>query len=204
MLFRSFDLSKNYTPEEKYNSAITLLEQWNSEYARQNGQQNLSQISVTTAKLQLCVEKQQICLKKIEEIMESLYEDLKNTPVYKQLQKNLIEASKKFLYVKQKPLTQESINSYNAATTKILKTLSDIDNLKINKAMHQEIKQNFINTCFVNNNVQTSDHPTVYYKMSLQAKFKPKICENSNGLDLPIQESVTLQPYELKIGRAHV
>ena len=73
--------------------------------------------------------------------------------------------------------------------------------------MNQEIKSNFINTCYVNKfNIQNSDHPTVYYKMSLQAKFKPKICENSNGLDLPIQETITLQPYELKkkIGRAHV
>jgi hypothetical protein len=74
-----FDFTSHFTPEEKYNSAISLLEQWNSEYARKNSKDQYNQIAVNTAKLQLNLEKQQICLEKIREIMDFVYDDIKDS-----------------------------------------------------------------------------------------------------------------------------
>jgi hypothetical protein len=40
--------------------------------------------------------------------------------------------------------------------------------------------------------------PTVLYTLAKDAVFQPKICPQSNGLDIPFQHKVTLQPNELK------
>jgi dUTPase len=39
--------------------------------------------------------------------------------------------------------------------------------------------------------------PVVLFDIHPTAKFLPKICENSNGLDIPLQETLLLQPTEL-------
>lgn len=98
-----FDLTKDYTPEQRYYDAITLLEQWNSEYACKNGS-NPNQVQMMNINLSIDLEKQRLCLEKIQEIMDIVYLDIKGSSLYKQLQKNLIDASKKFLLATKKPL----------------------------------------------------------------------------------------------------
>jgi hypothetical protein len=48
-----FDFTATFTPEEKYNAAISLLEQWNSDYAKRYGKNQPNQISVNAAKLKI-------------------------------------------------------------------------------------------------------------------------------------------------------
>jgi hypothetical protein len=65
-----FDFTATFTPEEKYNAAISWLEQWNSDYAKRYGKNQPNHISVNAAKLKIGLDKQQKCLEKIREIMK--------------------------------------------------------------------------------------------------------------------------------------
>jgi dUTPase len=40
--------------------------------------------------------------------------------------------------------------------------------------------------------------PLVFYNLHPDSTLLPKICENSNGLDLPLQHDVYMEPHELK------
>ena len=195
-----FDLTKNYTPEEKYNNAISLLEKWNSEYNKENGRKNISQAHVFSAKLQINLEKQHICLQKVNEILNKLYPEIKNTPIYNKLQKQLIDVSEKYLKIKQQPLTFENVEEVNVAGNKLLDILSMISSLNIENTFKQEMKTNFINICEIKNqSIQNSDHPRVYYKLARESKIQPTESIFSNGLNLPIQEDLILQPYQSKL-----
>ena len=48
------------------------------------------------------------------------------------------------------------------------------------------------------NNTVSEESPLVKFQLSPLVKFKPKICDLSNGWDLPLQESVGLKPMEYK------
>ena len=48
------------------------------------------------------------------------------------------------------------------------------------------------------NNTVSEESPLVKFQLSPLVKFKPKICDLSNGWDLPFQESVGLKPMEYK------
>jgi phage/plasmid-associated DNA primase len=55
---QAFDLTKNYTPKQQYFSALSLFEQWNSNYAKQQTNfPNQSKLNSTKLKLELCIKK---------------------------------------------------------------------------------------------------------------------------------------------------
>jgi dUTPase len=39
--------------------------------------------------------------------------------------------------------------------------------------------------------------PLVLYQLTSGAKYKPKLCDNSNGLDLPFHEDIHLEPNQI-------
>ena len=200
-LQEAFDLSQQHTPEEKYFAAISLLEQWNSKYARENSSCQPNQMSVHTAKLTVDLEKQRLCLERLQSIMDEIYPEIKNTPLYKQLHKNLIEASKRFLYIQQTKVTTDSVNKLNEATDQVLQTLSLLDAHRVKNSVDTAVKQNYIESVqiFSTNSLPVNkSQPTVYFRLHPDSVYKPKICEDSNGLDLPFQEDVFLAPHELK------
>ncbi len=60
------------------------------------------------------------------------------------------------------------------------------------------LKQNFISAMNFQISPQNSDNPVVHYKMHENSEIIPKICEESNGLDLPLQQYEYFQPYEMR------
>ena len=196
-----YTMSQTVSPEERYNNAILLLEQWNSEYAKSKNMPHTTQIHAI--KLQMDLEKHSLCLKEIERIMETVYEEIKDTPLYKKLQKNLEEVSKRYMYCVQTPLTENNIQKFNNALHNILTLLGSIDRQRTITQVHQTDIKNFVKSIHSqetasNFNTSTQENPTVKYKIHDSAQFFPKICENSNGLDIPLQEDVHLKPHELK------
>ena len=213
----AFDLSKDITPEEQYYQSMMLLEQWNADYLSHENQPNTAHIYAS--KLKVDTEKQRLCLEKIQQIMDDIYEDIKGTPLFKQIQKNLIEASKRYLYVTQKPLTVESVDNFRRANDDLLVSLNQAEIESVKNHMKNETKKNLL-TQFNNIklfNIATSENltsitalenssknpysenrPTVFYRLKPEAIFKPKLCDLSNGLDLPFQSDIHLQPFETK------
>jgi dUTPase len=43
-----------------------------------------------------------------------------------------------------------------------------------------------------------SDNPKIRYSLNPESKYLPKICDQSNGIDVPLQEEITLQPNEIR------
>ena len=43
-----------------------------------------------------------------------------------------------------------------------------------------------------------SDNPKIRYSLNPESKYLPKICDQSNGIDVPLQEEIILQPNEIK------
>jgi dUTPase len=43
-----------------------------------------------------------------------------------------------------------------------------------------------------------SKFPFVFYKLNDDTIYEPKICNDSNGLDIPFQNKIILKPYELQ------
>jgi hypothetical protein len=85
-----FDIAQGATSEERFYNAVKLLEQWNSNYERDK-QTNATRCMTLTFKekkareahLALIAEKTKNCSKRIEDILEQIYADIKNTPLYK-------------------------------------------------------------------------------------------------------------------------
>ena len=134
--------------------------------------------------------------------METTYADIKNTPTYKILQKNLEEASKRYLYCHQQPLTDKNIQKTNQSIDSILNHLDTIQSSHILKSVNDTVQQNYIKSTNATNifhyNTTIQSTPSVYFDMHPNAKFLPKICPESNSFDLPLQETHTFQPYKLK------
>jgi hypothetical protein len=172
-----FTLSQQITPEQKFHNALLLLEQWNSAYAQQN-QVFSNQVQVNALKMQIDLQKQELCLQKIKEIMENLYDHIKDSPNYRMLQKALFEASKKYLYVKQQPLTEKSIFQLNNAMTHLLEQMTIFDQVKINKEVQSDIEANFLQSLQqidYNTTSENTTSPKVFYRMSESAQYLPKI-----------------------------
>ena len=113
----------------------------------------------------------------------------------------MIEASKRFLYIQQTKVTTDSVNKLNAATDQVLQTLSLLDAHRVKNSVDTAVKQNYIESVqiFSTNSLPVNkSQPTVYFRLHPDSVYKPKICEDSNGLDLPFQEDVFLAPHELK------
>ena len=76
--------------------------------------------------------------------MNSVYPDIKDTPLYKKILKNLEEASKQYLASKIGHLTLEKVNNFNQSINKLMATVNLADRVRIKKETSEEIKNNFI------------------------------------------------------------
>ena len=108
-----------------------------------------------------------------------------------------------FFYKKRKRTERmECSFEKNRCPTLILNQLDTIQSSHILKSVIDTVHQNFIKSTNATNifhyNRTIQSKPTVYFDMHPNAKFLPKLCPESNGFDLPLQETHTFQPYELK------
>jgi hypothetical protein len=66
-------------------------------------------------------------MEKLQNIMETVYADIKDTPLYKRLLKNLAEVSKRYLYCVQQPLTDNKIRHLNDSLKETLDNIGLMD-----------------------------------------------------------------------------
>jgi hypothetical protein len=126
-----YNLSKTVSPEEKYYSAIRLLDQWNDKYIEQKDKKHdatdydkWKQARVNAAKIQSDLVKQEACFKKLDEIMEKFYANIKSTPLYRRILENLKKAAKKYLYVEKSSNSEENIREFNIQIEKLYRDSS--------------------------------------------------------------------------------
>jgi dUTPase len=131
--------------------------------------------------------------------METVYADLKGKQIYRDIQRNLMEASKHYLSCTKQPLTGKSLQNFHTSLEKLFKLISPIQQEQLQYQTENEIKINFITNLPSVQNYNTIEvNPKVRYNLHPTAEFSPKICLQSNGLDIPLQEDEIFAPYELK------
>ena len=138
--------------------------------------------------------------------MDATYDHIKNTPIYKTIQKNLQEVSKKYLECVHKPLTEKSLLHFNTSLNALLQSLGPIQESEVVNHMKSMIKEDFV----ISVNFYTpsplskqyrpfpGEEPEVFYSLQNTATLRPHICPHSNGLDIPLQQDEIFRPLELK------
>ncbi len=175
-----------------------MLHQWLAKYAK-NREPKLHTAKVFATKLAIDIRKHELVLQKIHEIMETIYSNLKGKQIYKTIQQNLVEASKHYLTCMKQPLTEKSLQNFHTSLEKLFQLISPIHQEQIQYQVENEIKINFITHLPTSQNYNAiEDSPKVRYNLDPTAELSPKLCLESNGLDIPIQEDEIFEPYELK------
>jgi dUTPase len=189
--------SQSMTSEEKFHSAQVLLKQWFSDYAKDHNVPEAHIAAVHHSQLELEVEIQKACIDKVQEIMDKLYVDIKNTPLFRALQKNLEEVSKNYIYCLKNPLTDKLVGKLKESQQQLIETTQLIDQDNLDRNAQEAIKINFMEA-IQKKEIQKEANPMVYYSLHPTATKLPKICADSNGLDIPLQETIKFEPYEIK------
>ena len=133
-----FDVAKGATSEERFFNALRLLEQWNFDYDKNPTSSSVCmnltyrEIKAREAHLAIITEKTKHCAARIEQILDKLYADIKNTPIYRKVRSSLVEASKLFLKMKTSGATTKRVENYTTlieSTLKYMEDLTDKSNL---------------------------------------------------------------------------
>ncbi|MEI7489024.1 MAG: reverse transcriptase domain-containing protein, partial [Chryseobacterium sp.] len=189
-----YNLSSLQTAEQTFHSIQVTLKQWLSEYAtvafRSEKQAQLLQLKVA-----IDIKKHQVVLEKIKQLMEKSYETLKKTPLYKTIQKNL-KHYLEYLVNNNSDLAQ----AFNLSLEKLVTTLG----LEATEELYSEVDSQLADEYATSLNMMRYESvsqdlsPVVYFHLKETADLSPKICVESNGLDIPLQQDETFQPYELR------
>jgi len=193
-----YDETTSQTPEEKYFHALKLLEQWNYETERlEKLPTHWTKIHIN--KLEFDVEKEKLCLEEIDRIMDKVYPNVKNSLIFKRIRKSLIEASQRYLKICHSGINEEEVFNLTADLDIIKSNLSNLEKEGVEMNVNEMMKNNFVTIMNIqSDNTNQSDFtPTLIYTMSKQAKYLPSLCENSNGIDLPMQEALIINPGEV-------
>ena len=128
-----FDVAKGATSEERFYNALRLLEQWNFDYDKAKSTRHTTCMALSTreqrvreAHLTLIAEKNKACAEKIEQILEKMYNDIKNTPIYRKVRNSLVEASKQMIRLQSKGTTEDSVNNYVELINEIFKDMETL------------------------------------------------------------------------------
>jgi hypothetical protein len=81
---------------------------------------------IHSAKLELDLVKKELCYKRLEEIMDELYSDIKDKAIYKKILENLKEVAKKYLYVQNGHSVKQNIRDFNYQVDQLYKNIMDI------------------------------------------------------------------------------
>jgi hypothetical protein len=74
----------------------------------------------------LLTEKNKECASVIEEILNKIYADIKNTPLYKKVRNSLTEGSKQLIKINLKGLTDENVKNYTNYIDKIMRDVKGL------------------------------------------------------------------------------
>jgi hypothetical protein len=90
-------------------------------------------LKINAAKVELDLVKQELCFKELDRIMERLYADIKNTPVFKKILNNLKECAKKYLLVQSNEDVEKNIRKFNAHVAELLNDIKELEGSKLLK-----------------------------------------------------------------------
>jgi hypothetical protein len=98
--------------------------------------------------------------------------------------------------VSEKPLSVFHVQQLQEAVDELLKLCPLLQQIEIKNSVVQMIKSNYV----AHNSISEPEnqHPTVFYSLDADAIYKPKICPESNGLDLPLQSDIHFEANDLK------
>ena len=72
--------------------------------------------------------------------METVYADLKGKQIYRNIQQNLMEASKHYLACTKQPLTEKSLQNFHTSLEKLFQLISPIQQEQLQYQIENEIK----------------------------------------------------------------
>ena len=161
------------TPEQKYYSAIRLLQGWNDANIMQTGGSQLNTLEIIESKDRDLYKL--LCQRLIDLTMDKLYSDLdkeQSKRMRSTLMENLINMKKEemMIYLKKSFLEQEHM------ILNEIETFTDPQFPRVPQA------QMYIN-----------------YSLSPGAKFHPRVCNHEPNIRLPTQENLDFEPAERKI-----
>jgi hypothetical protein len=74
----------------------------------------------------LLTEKNKECARIIEEILNKIYADIKNTPLYKKVRNSVTEASKQLIKINLKGLTDENVKNYTNYINEVMREVKGL------------------------------------------------------------------------------
>jgi dUTPase len=81
---------------------------------------------------------------------------------------------------------------------KLIENAQLISEEQLQNNVNETLLSNYVVTLEKAKKISKSTQPLVHYKLHSSATILPKICEASNGLDIPLQDIEHFQPHELK------
>jgi RNase H-like domain found in reverse transcriptase/Reverse transcriptase (RNA-dependent DNA polymerase)/Integrase zinc binding domain len=166
-----YKLFKDCTPEQKYLSALRLLQGWDDKSLNLPDQEALETNSLN--------------------IMES-----KDKPLFKNFCKQVIEKivneTMQKMYSNLDPTLTKRIRATLFENLSKIARSNLLTSLKEDFERHEE----FLNSI---QSVQVPDHPTVFYSLNPDSEIQPSLNHEHCSVVLPLQHDLVLQPNELAI-----
>jgi len=201
-----FDLSQGTTSEERFYNSLRLLEQWNFDYDNNRCMAvSLREKKLRDAHLSIIAEKTKLCAGKIDEIMDKLYADIKNTPIFKKVRSSLLEASKQLIKLEKVEMSEKGVRNYANLVDEIMKDVELITTshtMESIKEAPQEVVTKIKNESirFMHNRIKGEDNPEsipeVEYETRAFMKYKPAANGGTNSLSIFLQQDVLLKVNE--------
>jgi hypothetical protein len=181
-----YDESSTLTPEDKFYNAVTMLEGWNSDYAKKYGKTPPHLNHIQSKKLLFDVQKSEALLQEIRNIVAKIYPEIDSKRDIKKIEKILLETARKFLYIPINPTEEivKTITSYASEAKNIIKNYYSIS--KLYQKQNNNLETAFLYALQLAEavpEVTDPEHPKVFFKLSENAVYLPKICNASNGID---------------------
>ena len=199
-----YDLTKDTSSEERFNHAISLLEQWNREYVDKEEVIPNYMLEVNKAALTLELTKAEECAKEIERILDVVYSEIKNTPVIKQINAALVEASKKLINIRHEKISKQNVKKYTQIIEEVQGLIKYIDNGAIIEGIRKKKRE--VGKKIAESTVKeepdmkvSSNMITCRYKSSNHNNIEPEWNPKRDSLEIPIRESMIIKPNEIKI-----
>jgi hypothetical protein len=125
-------LTSKACSEERCNEALNILKKWNRDYTRNHR-------LIKEIKGNLDLHWRRACTLKIQELMDSMYGDIKNSRLYRKVKASLIEATNDWTKVGKGRISIHHIETYERSASRVYENYSDlVDN---DRRLNQEVQK---------------------------------------------------------------
>jgi hypothetical protein len=161
-------------------------------------------IPINEAALTLSITKAEECAKEIEKILDIVYKDIKNTPIFKKIRTALVEASKKLIKMKSEKISKEGVRNYNQLINQIKEMTKEIDNGSISEGaerVHGEVCKKIANQNpdTVPRSQKNEVNIICNHLLTNHTFIEPSWNVERKVVEIPIQDEILLRVNETKI-----